>query len=296
MASIYEAVEQRSIGGVIRLLRAGYDPNWAPETALNSPLGLAAVKGYEAIAFALISHSRTILGGEAINGGLRTPPISLAAEKGYTNIVDALIQGGADVNEFDQRQFTPLHVASCFGTSSVRIIELLLDAGAEIDAVTSEGATPLMLAAYRGNFAILKYLLERGAGAQLRETRGLRLLDLTMNFDHPTNDAVLDLLLSVEPALDLEELVLVPFISAEQITFLMRAALLGRTNAVQILLRKGAEINTSNSSGLTALHLAFSSDGNYGIFKLLVDLGADVHSVDDEGHTHFLCLCNFALT
>ena len=50
------------------------------------------------------------------------------------------------------------------------------------------------------------------------------------------------------------------------------------------LIHKGADVNASNISGKTALHMA-SIDGSSDIVQLLIDAGVDVNASDNDGGT-----------
>ena len=58
----------------------------------------------------------------------------------------------------------------------------------------------------------------------------------------------------------------------------------GDREEVEDLLRRGADINTANVDGLTALHQA-CIDNNFDMVELLVTAGADVNKDDNEGWT-----------
>ncbi|XP_013417050.1 protein phosphatase 1 regulatory subunit 12A isoform X7 [Lingula anatina] len=68
----------------------------------------------------------------------------------------------------------------------------------------------------------------------------------------------------------------------------------GDTDEVQHLLEKGADINTANVDGLTALHQACIDD-NYDMVEFLLEYGADVNVCDNEGWTplHATASCGF---
>ncbi|KAL3882577.1 hypothetical protein ACJMK2_028907 [Sinanodonta woodiana] len=68
----------------------------------------------------------------------------------------------------------------------------------------------------------------------------------------------------------------------------------GDRNEVKRLLDRGADINTANVDGLTALHQACIDD-NLDMVEFLVDNGADVNACDNEGWTalHATASCGF---
>jgi len=67
-------------------------------------------------------------------------------------------------------------------------------------------------------------------------------------------------------------------------TPLIRACFLGNLPVVKLLHSLGADINTSNDIGYTALHFATQERLTH-IVKWLLDAGAKVDSVDNHGNT-----------
>ena len=85
-----------------------------------------------------------------------------AARAGDLQAVEALLEKGADVNEYDQLGGTPLHDAAWNGQAA--IVTLLLDRGAKINARHKEaGSTPLHYAVLMNRRAAVEVLLKRGA-------------------------------------------------------------------------------------------------------------------------------------
>ncbi len=66
------------------------------------------------------------------------------------------------------------------------------------------------------------------------------------------------------------------------LTPLMFAAAFGSRDAVRVLVDSGAEINATNSAGLTALHLAWRDEA---VVRLLLDHGANVNAKSQLGFT-----------
>ena len=68
------------------------------------------------------------------------------------------------------------------------------------------------------------------------------------------------------------------------LTALMRAALIGQTDAVTVLLDRGLDVNAKDSQGRTALMEA-TYGGHYDTVKTLLDRGAAPNLADDTGWT-----------
>jgi ankyrin repeat protein len=212
----------------------------------------------------------------AVNKPVRngTGPLMMAIENGHFELAVALIEAGANPN--DQRSgFAPLHAmtwvrkpdASDGGDpapigsgrlTSLDFVRALVERGANVNGrldkgaprppstgsrVRPEGSTPFLLAADRADLPLMRVLLEMGAD---------------------------------------------PFLpNADNTTPLMAAAGLGTVNpleeagtetealdAVQLLLKLGADINAVDNNGDTAMHGA--SYANFpAMVQLLADRGAD---------------------
>jgi len=215
-----------------------------------------------------------------------TSPLLMAVENGHFELAIALVDAGADPND-ERSGFTPLHTMSWvrkpdasdqgdpppIGSgrlTSLQFVRELVKRGAKVNkqlegaarppnaatAVSSEEATPLLMAADRADAPYMRVLLELGAD---------------------------------------------PFLpNAEGSTPLMAAAGLGTTNpleeagteaealeAVQVLLDRGADLNTVDNNGQTPMHAA--AEGNFpAIVQLLADRGANADiwkRPDIEGRT-----------
>ena len=76
-------------------------------------------------------------------------------------LVDFLKSKGFDPNAKDNKGYTPLHWASCYGETEA--IELLLKAGGSVDAKGIDGYTPLHWASCNGKTEAVELLKRFGA-------------------------------------------------------------------------------------------------------------------------------------
>ena len=97
-------------------------------------------------------------------------PLHLAAVRGYANVVAALLEAGADVNRGDHSNFTPLHWACMRYDLHVEpALILLIRNGAAVNARTSQGRTHLDYAIiYRQR--LVPILLRAGAALPAHTT------------------------------------------------------------------------------------------------------------------------------
>ena len=85
-----------------------------------------------------------------------------AARKGLIERVKALVfEQGADVNDDDHNNQTPLHHASSHG--HLDIVKFLVEQGSNENAYDCHHMTPLHYAAWQGHIEIVKYLVDKCA-------------------------------------------------------------------------------------------------------------------------------------
>ena len=100
----------------------------------ESPLMLAALRGYPELCAALVSK-----GADINKPGWS--PLHYAATGGHQEIVALLLKSGAKVDSRALNGSTPLMMGAMFG--STEVVKLLLDAGADPDVKNAGGQTAL---------------------------------------------------------------------------------------------------------------------------------------------------------
>ena len=186
-----------------------------------------------------------------------------AVKRGDITFVRFLLENGASTESCNSIWQTPLRVAALAGNSTM--VRILLDNGANIDATVS-GETALTLAAKAGKEMTVHLLIERGANIE-----GGSGLDYT-----PLHAAVIEAHMSVVQQLldhgaDLE-------VRYEGKTPLMAALCHGRDEIAQILIERGSSIEGPRFSS-TPLHLAVQTSC-LGALNLLLNKGADIETED----------------
>ncbi|CAD7703014.1 unnamed protein product [Ostreobium quekettii] len=206
------------------------------------------------------------------------------ADGGHENLFDAVVNGdlesvvalidsGADVNEVDFDNDTPLIIAADRGL--VEIAVALLDAGADPDAKGPIGATALHLAAYFGHADVVEVLIQNGATVDIRNDEGFTPLHLASQEGHLK---VIKALLAA--GADIEKMT-----RKSGATPLHLAATSNQVDAVALLFEEGADPKVVNDFGLSALHVAALTPGTEVLMALLLEEGLDVNIQTTEGVT-----------
>ncbi|MEN8870164.1 MAG: ankyrin repeat domain-containing protein [Akkermansiaceae bacterium] len=191
----------------------------------------------------LLKVEALIKGGAAVNEANRygVTPLSLACQNGNPEMVEQLLKAGADANLTLPGDESPLHTAS--RTGKLECVKLLLNAGAKLDAREHREQTPLMWAAADGHAEVVRYLLEKGA-----------------EFKKPLASGYTPLLFAVRQ---------------------------GHSDVAKALIEKGADVNEAAkvkkgrkrmSDGTSALILAVEN-GHFELASYLLTMGANANDL-----------------
>ncbi len=191
--------------------------------------------------------------------------------------VENLVANGADVNAAEDDGTTPLMRAA--HGHSPEIVKLLIDAGADVAARNRYGVSALYLAARNGDAATTRALLVAGLDPNTALPGGETAL---MTAARAGNTAVVGALLTGSNAVDtLAELGTDP--SAERSAYSAADDTGYGGTSRPVARRNRADVNARERwYGHTAL-MSAAAAGQADVIRLLIEAGADVNAVDDEG-------------
>jgi len=192
-------------------------------------------------------------------------PLMVATRNGNVEVIKTLIQSGADINGKNKAGNTPLYFAvddffytDVSESDKESIAKLLIDTKADVNAANTNGETILIRAINTGqsttNPAIVAELLRAGANIEQRDQYGETPLMAATAHD-PTG--VFTKLL-IENRAQVNARTSTNSKWAKGYTPLMCAVASSDASpdVVTLLIKDGAEVNTVNDDGLTALDLA----------------------------------------
>jgi ankyrin repeat protein len=197
------AIENGHFELAVELLVAGADPNdqgtgftplqtmsWVRKPPIGddaagdpSPIGSGNLSSLQFVR-ALVTHGAEVdlrkkdNGGRGKFGRKGTTAFLCAAGTGDVAFMRTLLELGADPRIANDRNWTPLIMASGIGTGSsgdsagteeecLEAVKLLIELGADINAVDKNGETAMHGAAYKTMPSVVKYLADNGADIKI---------------------------------------------------------------------------------------------------------------------------------
>ena len=199
-------------------------------------------------------------------------------------IIKLLVEAGANVDQVEKSSgFTPLTVAS--SESDLRLIfpifKLLLENQANVNLMDGNGYTPLIQiigidsTLHELHLEMIELLLKNGANVNQKDRRGdiplvsaIRCVTGHYTIEHPLN--IIKLLLEYGADINQQNGYLTPLLTSINAK---------RTDIIEFLIAKGADVNLKHSNGENPLTDSIRLE-QYHVSKLLIENGADLSEID----------------
>jgi cytohesin len=255
---------------------------WLTEHGAKADIFTAALLGDTARVEALLAENPALANARDADGAT---PLMLASWSGARGVAEHLLERGGDVRAKDAAGRT---AASCVSKTApdAGLYELLLAAGAEPDlrAALALGREDLVRAALARDPAAAASpdLLEWAVDADLPSAKLLLLFESGAAREI-VHAAALGLTDAVRAILDTDPDA-VRHRNGGRNTALHRAAQRGHAEVVRLLLDQGAAVGAVADDGATPLHRA-AAGGHVAVLRLLLDAGADPAARDHCGET-----------
>jgi ankyrin repeat protein len=263
---LIKAAFQDDLHALVELVPTTIDINASDKATDTSALAYAIANSNLDLVNVLISAGAS---PNSVNSTGETPLMHLRSDA-PVEFVHQLIELGFDVKARDNSGRSVLMTIARF--SNLAVVKELIDAGAKIDERDNEGNTVLMGAAENSDTSILKFLIKSGASLDRKNDDGKSALMIAAREGHGENlKALIEAGATTDlPANDLNEALLLVARGEDAST-------------LKVLLKLGAKANAKDDD-TTALMLA-AEYGTPEMVKALVDEGANVDAVDDNGWT-----------
>lgn len=208
--------------------------------------------------------------------------LHLACTSGATSIAGLLLEKNADVNAKTAQGFFPLGLA--VGKNDYALIDALIHAGAKTDDMNGlNQMTALHIACQYSNVESVKRLLQAKADANAKSKDGFPPLHYAAAID---SVEIIELLLKHDAKIDEVH-------TPSNGTALQYACKLGKTKAVQVLLKANASPHIKTTSGFLPLCMASCLPDRVDIIKLLLAAGAKIDAENgDYRWTALFDACN----
>ena len=234
-----------------------------------------------------------------IKNSKKYTPLHLAVTRKHNHeIVNVLLDHGADINAKNEYGQTPLHLAVT--NDCVVIVRTLLKRGANVNSLNDSQSSPLHFAVENGVCMIIALLLKcDDIDPGLKNKHGKTALQLFIR-RRPRyralkclKDHLKKLSCNQSENVDVKDVTEFMKVTGEEMpTSLHLASARGHIEIVEFLLKIGVDVNLPiHANGFTPLHYAALFEDNVEIVIKLLEMGAQVNTVNNLGSTplHIAC-------
>ncbi|OWF48399.1 ankyrin-2-like [Mizuhopecten yessoensis] len=290
---LHRAVTREDIGLVFYLLQLGADTN-AQNALGNTPLHSACRFSKDGPICEVIT--RLISAGATVNmrDKVGKTPLHHACEiLPMFDSIAILIKHGAALDIHDRKGYCPIHylIDGYLPTNTeeeaefASKLDLLLTSPETIDVATVTGLSAIHIAASRGLCIIIKHLVQKGCDVRCQDGRGKGLLHTVASAKEAKNSVdTTQTLISCGCDVDCSD-----FWGS---TPLHEAVANDKFDVAEVLVNNKADIEIRDNNGTSALHLAAANCSD--AVTLLLDKGATVNATDKYLSTplHFAAWAN----
>ena len=209
-----------------------------------------------------------------------TTSLMLACEKGNLDAINVLLRAGADRTIKDAIGDTWIHYA-IRGNCSKEVLQSIIDQGDDVNATNKKNVTSLMLASEKANVDAMNVLLSAGADRTIKDADGDTWIHYAIR-----GGCSKEVLQSI-----IDQGAYVNTTNNKNVTFLMLASEKGNVNAMNVLLRAGADRTIKDANGDTWIHYAIRGGCSKEVLQSIIDQGADVNATNKKNVT-FLMLAS----
>ena len=200
--------------------------------------------------------------------------LKVASDKQCSDAISVLVNAGADLNNTDVNGKTYLMYA-VGRVRSKEILQVIIHHGGDVNAVDNDRMTALMIACWKGNTNAIDILLNEGADPSIVNAN--RDVCLTVATDRSLSKDLL------QPLID--HGANVNATNNKNVTALMIACWKGNVDAINVLLKAGADSSIANANRDTCLTVATDRCLSKDLLQAIIDHGAEVNATNKQSLT-----------